>query len=91
MQTINLTLKIPNKEDLNLLLKFIKRLGIETLDIQPKKQKLQSLSLGAKKSNGKAMAAALRNLASTGSMNRIEDPMQWQREMRQDKPLFGRK
>lgn len=67
MQTINLTLKIPNKEDLNLLLKLVKRLGIETLDIQPKKQKAQIL--GAKKSNGKAMAAALRELANRGLMN----------------------
>ncbi len=34
MQTINITLQIPNQEDLNLLLKLVKRLGIKTLDIQ---------------------------------------------------------
>lgn len=34
MQTINLTLQIPNQEDLNLLLKLVKRLGITTLDVQ---------------------------------------------------------
>ncbi|MFK7904101.1 MAG: hypothetical protein AB8B69_03205 [Chitinophagales bacterium] len=49
MQTINLTLQIPNQEDLNLLLKLVKRLGIKTLDIQTPQSKKQAL--GAEKSS----------------------------------------
>jgi len=40
MQTINLTLQIPNQEDLNLLLKLIKRLDIKILDIQTPQSKI---------------------------------------------------
>ncbi|MEK7830217.1 MAG: hypothetical protein AAB401_03980 [Acidobacteriota bacterium] len=41
-------------------------------------------------SNGKAMAEALEKLAAAGSLAEITDPIEWQREQRQDRALPGR-
>lgn len=40
---------------------------------------------------GKAMAQALEKLAESGAFSDIEDPVAWQREVRKDRPLPGRK
>lgn len=39
---------------------------------------------------GKRMAAALEKLAASAAVADIEDPVEWQREMRQDRALPGR-
>jgi hypothetical protein len=39
---------------------------------------------------GQAMAAALEQLAAHGALSDITDPVKWQRELRQDRPLPGR-
>ncbi len=39
---------------------------------------------------GERMASALEKIAASGSVARIEDPVAWQREIRQDRPLPGR-
>jgi hypothetical protein len=42
------------------------------------------------KSDGKKMAEALQQLAKLGGVKSIPDPLAWQREIRQDRPLPGR-
>jgi hypothetical protein len=42
------------------------------------------------RSRGAAMAAALERLAQAGGVQSINDPVEWQREIRTDRPLFGR-
>jgi hypothetical protein len=44
----------------------------------------------AKEVSGKAMAAALASVAAMPLRTRIEFPVAWQREMRQDRVLPGR-
>jgi hypothetical protein len=39
---------------------------------------------------GLAMAALLEKLAARGTFSAISDPIQWQRELRQDRALPGR-
>ena len=39
---------------------------------------------------GHAMAALLEQLAERHTFAAIPDPVQWQRELRQDRPLLGR-
>ena len=39
---------------------------------------------------GERMAAALEKLATSAAVAGIEDPVAWQREVRQDRPLPGR-
>lgn len=39
---------------------------------------------------GERMAAALEKLATSAAVAGIEDPVEWQRRMRQDRPLPGR-
>jgi len=39
---------------------------------------------------GAAMAAALQQIADTGGISAIIDPVEWQREIRKDRPLPGR-
>jgi hypothetical protein len=41
-------------------------------------------------SRGAAMAAALERLAQAGGVQPISDPVEWQREIRADRPLLGR-
>ena len=41
-------------------------------------------------SRGQAMAALLEQLAARGTLSDMADPMNWQRELRQDRPLPGR-
>ncbi len=41
-------------------------------------------------SNGPAMAAALAAIAALGGPSGIDDPVEWQRETRADRPLPGR-
>ena len=42
-------------------------------------------------SRGQAMAALLEKLAERGTLSDIADPVRWQRELRQDRALPGRK
>lgn len=39
---------------------------------------------------GQQMAEALSKLAESGAFGEIDDPSEWQREIRQDRPLPGR-
>lgn len=39
---------------------------------------------------GRRMADALRSLAAIGAFADIDDPVEWQREIRRDRPLPGR-
>lgn len=39
---------------------------------------------------GKRMAEALEKLAEMGAFKDITDPVAWQREIRKDRPLYGR-
>ena len=39
---------------------------------------------------GRAMAALLEKLAARGTLSDLTDPVQWQRELRQERPLPGR-
>lgn len=41
-------------------------------------------------SDGKAMAEALKSLATSGSLSGISDPLAWQDEQRRDRALPGR-
>ena len=52
---------------------------------------LKKLSTPARKrSDGKKMAEALEKLAESGAFADITDPVEWQREIRKDRPLPGR-
>jgi hypothetical protein len=41
-------------------------------------------------SRGRAMAALLEQIAARGTLSDMPDPVKWQRELRQDRPLPGR-
>lgn len=44
----------------------------------------------ARAERGRKMAEALRELAAINAFSHIDDPVAWQREMREDRPLPGR-
>jgi hypothetical protein len=48
------------------------------------------LAMNRAQSDGRAMAAALESLAKQGTFKDIVDPVEWQREIRKDRPLPGR-
>ena len=43
-----------------------------------------------RRARGERMAAALERLAASGAFKEITDPVAWQREIRKDRPLYGR-
>ena len=49
----------------------------------------RAASSGAKQGRGAAMAAALQRMADAGGPD-IGDPLQWERDLRSDRPLPGR-
>lgn len=51
---------------------------------------LQPESDEAQRARGQRAAAALERLAAAGAFDGIEDPVAWQREIRQDRALPGR-
>jgi len=42
------------------------------------------------KADGRAMAAALEAIAAAGGPSNLEDPVEWQRQVRSDRQLPGR-
>jgi len=48
------------------------------------------LAEGERRERGAGMAAALREIAARGGIRSIPDPVAWQREIREDRPLPGR-
>lgn len=60
---------------------------------KPIKVNVTLVSVGPKlkKSNGKKMAEILGKIAAAGGIPSIKDPVKWQREIRKDRPLPGRK
>ena len=73
---------------------------LEWLEEAPEAQTDQPLSVqvtiieqrtGAEEvSRGQAMAALLEQIAARGTLSDMADPVKWQRELRQDRPLPGR-
>ena len=49
------------------------------------------ISSKRRRSNGKKMAAALAAIAARGGIPSIPDPVKWQREVRKDRKLPGRR
>lgn len=65
---------------------------IEALDfIMFLQQRAQSVRTAtAEKERGKRIKAALQTLAELGTFADITDPVEWQRQIRKDRPLPGR-
>ena len=54
-------------------------------------QRAQSArTITAEKERGKRIKAALKTLAELGTFADITDPVEWQRQIRKDRPLPGR-
>jgi hypothetical protein len=54
-------------------------------------QRLQQAALIANDTaRRQQLAAALKRLCELGTFAEVQDPVQWQREQRQDRPLLGR-
>lgn len=65
----------------------------ETLDfVQFLKAKLARKQQpdAANQPNGAAIAQIMERMAARGALSEIEDPSQWQRDIRKDRPLPGR-
>ncbi|MBK6607632.1 MAG: hypothetical protein IPG24_19650 [Leptospiraceae bacterium] len=73
------TLELKNDLDLELLIAFAQRLDVAVLSIHQSKQ------------NRKRQPVYwLEELAKIGGVKSIPNPSEWQKQVRTDKPLFGR-
>ncbi len=74
-----LRLKVKDQADYNLLVRLAKRLGIELTELEEPKE--------VDKNASEKMAAILDDLASNGGIN-IDDPTEWQKNIRKDREIF---
>jgi len=51
----------------------------------------EGIHLQQEHNNGKKMATILQRMAKRSALSKIKDPIAWQQEIREDKPLIGRK
>lgn len=68
-----LLIEIPDIQDARLLLDFARRLNAVVLKVDEK--------------SGQSPVFWLEQLAKTGGVNSIDDPVEWQREIRKDREL----
>lgn len=68
------TIDITQEEDYHLIQNLLKRLGIPS--------QVEDVP-----TNGKEVVAIMQALADSQSFSEIKDPVAWQREIRQDRPL----
>lgn len=64
------------------------KIGLDTL-IKVHVTLLEEITINKTQSNGQKMAEALRKIANNKTFSEI-DPQQWQKEIRQDRPLPNR-
>jgi len=81
----SITIYTNNADDIHLLQELAKRLGATT------NYPLQETSTEQKQTDNSVLFARLRNIRSAeGFQSSFEHPIEWQREMRQDKQLLNR-
>lgn len=69
-----ITIEVSRPEDQQLIENLLERLGIPN--------QVEKVS-----SNGKEVTRLMKELADDHTFSKIEDPVAWQREVRQDRPL----
>lgn len=69
-----------NKKKLDQVEMLAIKLGLSVTKIQKKK----------KAKNSQNLLKLMRDKASTGGITSIKDPVEWQKTLREDKPLYGR-
>lgn len=76
-----ITLNYLNEKDLEILLKFAEKIGIFPNDISEKPNAISTNSIKDKRT-------VINNLTKIKSFSTIENPVEWQREVRKDRKLF---
>jgi hypothetical protein len=69
-----------NRKKLDQVEMLALNLGLSVTKIQKKK----------KAKNSQNLLKLMRDKASTGGITSIKDPVEWQKTLREDKPLYGR-
>lgn len=73
-----ITIDVQNEEDRQFIQNLLKRLGIVSVEEQTEPKQAH---------NGKEVATLMQELAESGGLSAIKDPVAWQREIRQDRKL----
>ncbi len=76
-----ITIDVQNEEDRQFIEVLLKKLGIDNVEESHEPETKDQLS------NGKEVAALMQELAESGGLSAIKDPVAWQREIRQDRKL----
>jgi len=69
-----------NRKNLDQVEMLAIKLGLSVTKIQKKKKAINSQNL----------LKLMRDKASSGGITSIKDPVEWQKTLREDKPLYGR-
>lgn len=78
---MEITISGKDKKRIKLVEELAKELG---LSIHSKSMSEQD------KNNGRDLYKLMEEKAKSGGIQEIKDPVKWQREIRKDKPLYGR-
>lgn len=77
-----ITIDIENEEDRQFIEVLLKKLGIGNIE------ELHEPGVTNQLSNGKEVADLMQEIAESGGLSTIEDPVAWQKEVRTDNPIF---
>lgn len=80
---MEITISGKNRKHLNLVRKLAKELGLSI-------SKTSSSPQSQSQNNGEKLYKLMEEMAASGGIKSIKDPVKWQREIRKDKPLYGR-
>lgn len=81
---MEITIKGDDKKLLKLIEQLAKELG---LSVKTEKKVDDELS---DKERSEKLYQLMKEMADSGGIESIKDPVAWQREIREDKPLYGR-
>ncbi len=77
-----ITIDIENEEDRQFIEVLLKKLGIGNIE------ELHEPGVTNQLSNGKEVADLMQEIAESGGLSTIEDPVAWQKEVRTDNPIL---
>lgn len=85
---MKLTITGNNKKHLELIEKLAKELGLSiSRSTEEKKETEEELEA---KERSERLYRLMTEMAESGGLESIKDPIEWQREVREDKKLYGR-
>lgn len=86
---MEITISGNNLKHLQLIRKLAEELGLK-IKTSSSNVEENDIIYGTEKTNSEKLYQLMQEMAESGGLESIKDPVEWQREIRKDKILYGR-